>query len=138
MAKQFGLNHVADFQGHKPEATESEALGPPTADHVVCGFGDNVLPHRQVEILNAFASLWNHMRDHNQLSATSGYVIAKANIDSPKSVSQHVDILDVTAGDVFVACGANVVSNAEQASQQIDSSFRMLREWTRENYFVNL
>jgi len=137
MAKQFGLNHVADFQGHKPETAEADALGPPNADSVVCGFGDGVLPYRQVEIMAAWKSLWEHMRDNNMLSASSGYIIAKANIDSPKTVVQSVDILDVADNDIFVACGANVVSNAEQASQQIDSSFRMMREWARENFLVN-
>ena len=140
MSEQFEMPFIPDYQGDKREVVQTDT-------HVLVG--DNNLQvvvqsdvdlHRQNEILNGWKKMWDHMRDNNMLSAPLGPLYVAMDIDHFGVMRQYTDIASVTTNDLVIGVGLTVATNgvgAEQASQQIDSAFRMIREWARENFFVN-
>ena len=139
MAKQFAMQMLPDWQGFKPEILETvpDPIASPIADQIVVGYGVAVEPHRQLEIINGWEWLWAGVRDRNLLDDQfhGAILITGSPINSLVEASRKTSssTLDFGADDVFIALGVGVTSHRFGATQILDSGFRMLREYAKEN-----
>ena len=137
MSEQFNMPFIPDYQADKNSISQVGVLAEVAVNDMTCGFGDDVQTHRALEVLERLEAAWNHMRDNNMLSSASGPLYVNIDINN-LVVVQNVSIINVQPTDVFVGVGASVNVAGENASQMMDSSFRMLREWMSENYFKSV
>ena len=136
MSEQFEMPFRPDYQGDKLAVVHTDTHTPVGVDNIQLVVQSDVDLNRQSEIIEGWKGLWEHMRDSNMLSSTSGPLYVARDIDAPKSgVRQLVDLVDVETTDIVLGVGADVNVVGENASQMHDSAFRMLREWAKENYF---
>lgn len=139
MAKQFALEMLPDRQGWKPGTIETvpDPVAEPIADQIVIGYAVGVEPYRQLEIINGWKWLWAGVRDRNLLDVQfhGAALISGAPINSLVIANRKTssNVLDFGEGDVFIALGVDVTTDRVGATQLLDSGFRMLREFAKEN-----
>ena len=127
-------------QGFKPEVTPSDAaLAPPNANSMLIAYADGVSPHRQLEIINGWKWLWEGIRERNLLDSqfVGSLLITGAPVNQLVTEFRKTSSIigDFVAGDVLVSIGLGVSTGSigRGATQMLDSGFRMLREFAKEN-----
>jgi hypothetical protein len=140
MARQYTITMMPNGQGWKPEVTPSDAAAAaPGVNEMSIGYADDVETHRTLEMHNGWRWLWNGVRDRNLLDVqfVGSLLLTGANINSLTESNRRTssDILDFATGDVWIGVGAGVSTGAigRSANQMLDSGFRMLREYAKEN-----
>lgn len=144
MAKQFTVDVVTKWHADKLEIVESDVLSDPGPNEIKIGFGNDVEIHRAVEILNAWKWLWAGVRDRNLLDGpfSGAILITGSDINHLNENERRTSstVGDFLAGDVLLGVGANVANTPELgkgATLRIDSGFEALRDYAKENFFVN-
>ena len=140
MARSYTITMQPNGQGFKPEITPSDAaLAPPGPNEMLIAYADGVATHRLLEIQNAWKWLWHGIRDRNLLDVqfVGSLLITGVPVDSITEQARKTSstIGDFVAGDVLVSIGLGVSTGSigRGATQMLDSGFRMLREFAKEN-----
>lgn len=137
MPKQYTLTMLPGMQGWKPEIVAADVVSPPGPGEIKIAYGATVQPHRQLEIINGWAWLWSGVRDRGLLNEqfVGAVLFTGAPIDSLTAENRKTSstIGDFDPDEVFLGIGIGIASDTNGATQMLDSGFRMLREFAKEN-----
>ena len=139
MAKQFAMQMIPGMQGWKPGVIVSvpDPVASVVSDQILIGYGPLVEPHRQLEMINGWEWLWAGVRDRNLLDDQfhGAILLTGAPINSITTANRKTSSItdDFNDDDIFLAIGVDVTLHQKGATQMLDSAFRMLREYAKEN-----
>jgi len=137
MAKNYTLTMLPNMQGWKPEIVAADLVAPVGANNISVSYGDDVEPHRQVEIINGWKWLWHGVRDRNLLNSqfVGAILLTGAPINSLVEASRKTSSTggDFDDNDLLLSIGTGIAVDSNGATQMLDSGFRMLREYAKEN-----
>jgi len=138
----FEMTYIPDYQGNKLTVVHSDTHTPVGANNIQISIQSDVDLNRQTEIFEGLRQNWDHMRDNNMLSSPSGPLYVARNIDTPKSgIRQLVDLSGVEDVDIVIGVGASVNANGsgeEMAVNMLETAFKQLREYAKENFFKSI
>ena len=138
MSEQFQMQ-ISDLGPHwqpsKLNIIHTDTHVPVGADHIQFVIQGDVDLNRVVEIFETAKFLVDHMRDANMMSSAGGSIYAMVGIEARKAgVRQATDILGVEATDIVIGVGDNINVASHNFSQALDSGFRMLREYAKDEF----
>ena len=110
----------------------TETLREVAANEVAIYFGASVSPHRQVEIMGAWAMLWNGIRDRNLLDNQffGAVVYSGVSIDSITEANRRTEssVASFNADDVMIGIDDTVTAALRGATVMYESAFESLRD----------
>jgi len=142
MAKQFSMqimNLGSHWHPSKLRIVEADVLADVGVDDVYLTIGNTIELRRAVEIFETAKFLVDAMRDNNQLSSAAGPLYISCEVsDRHGTVLQTTDRVLITDANMAIGIGANVNVQAEQFSQTLDTAFRNIREYMKDEYLKQL
>ena len=141
MARRIKINVMPDRQADKRSCVASSTVGsvsPALPNECILLMGDDVAPHRDIEMINGWRWLWNGIRDRDLLNpdvspVSNGPLYSAAPIDSLTEYNRLTSwdsVVGITSEMVGIGIGINVF--ALRGTQMVESAFTLLREFYRE------
>ncbi len=135
MSEQYEMKILPEYSGNKLAVTHTATNTPVDADSIYLVVQTNINLARQVEIIEGWRRLVHHARENNVLTATAlaSYSIVDINTRATSNIRQATDIVGVTANDLVIGIGANIVIKEDGFTNIIENAFTQLIDWVREN-----